>query len=245
MLEQQLTLPGGEIPQWRRGGFLEPAVLKSLYDINRRWLELLASPMFDVETDIDRRTDSDRLTDADRRRIGDVSPGAFYSVAREVARVGPASRAAAARCPFALFGARFHDGECWARISGLYSVHDGMPRADTLPEGERRSALADFTQIAFFYGWHLVRLNPAAARLLLGISDPVAAILKELSPARLQQVAEAHPHILAPRWGERLAFWRMLLNAAQRGESHFAQARFLGLQMVPADLMPEAGEGRK
>ena len=238
MTEQHLLpLQTAQVHHWNRGGFLDPALLRPLYELNRHWLELLAGPLFGGAVGPGAgRGDWERLSPFDR-------------IAMPVAQLEPSLRSAMAHCPVALFGARFHDGSYWGRISGLYCIHEPVPRLTSNEplDDARRAALAGFASLVFFHAWHVIQLNPIAARVLFGMSDPVASIFKEVPLPRLQQLAEAHPQTITPRWMERPLFWRMLLNAVQKGEGYFAEAGILGLHMGAADLMPFAVEdkGRK
>src|SRR6266550_2648964 len=50
----------------------------------------------------------------------------------------------------------------------------------------------------------------AAARLLLGMSAPCAALIGHHSLRRIHALAETHPHWLMPRWPARVQVWREL-----------------------------------
>lgn len=238
MMEQQrLPFPTAAPNHWQRGGFLSPAILNPLHDINCSWLEILASPLF--------RDLSDTGSCMGRGSLEPLRPA--DRIAARVAQLDPQLRPVMARCPFALFGARFHDSGYWARIGGLYSIHE--PASELIATrpiaAARRAILISFAQLAFFYAWHLVHLNPLAARLLLGVGDEVSVILKELPLPHLQQLAAKYPETITPRWSERPLFWQVLLNATQKGETHLTETRLLGIQMVAADLLPSSGHAKE
>ena len=77
-------------PQWPHSGTLAPEVLEGLYDINRRYLNVL---VLDAPCP---SQDEGALTEAPT-----------------VSTLQPPVRAALARSPFALFNARFHDSAFW------------------------------------------------------------------------------------------------------------------------------------
>ena len=54
------------------------------------------------------------------------------------------------------------------------------------------------------HAWHLARSEPAAARLLLGLSDANLAVIGGCSLRRLTQLAESRTQWLRPRWECRL-----------------------------------------
>ena len=86
------------------------------------------------------------------------------------------------------------------------------------------------------YAWHLARSQSAAARLLLGMPDPCAALIAHLGLRQIQALAEAHPEWLRPRWPTRVRVWRELLLAAAAGEAlALERARLHGLTLLAAE----------
>ena len=140
----------------------------------------------------------------------------------------PARRRAAA-CPYLLLDAGFGDSARW----------------HARPPGEVREAAAPFftvpttlevARLVFTYAWHLVRTQPAAARLLLGIPAPCAAIISRWSVRQAYGFAEGRAAWLRPRWPARPQVWQELLAAAAAGEETALQrARLHGLTLLAAE----------
>jgi hypothetical protein len=108
----------------------------------------------------------------------------------------------------------------------------------------------EVARLVFTYAWHLARAHGAAARLLLGMSAPCAALIGHLSLRQLHSLAETHQAWLKPRWPARVQVWRELLLAAASGEAPVLErARLHGLTLLAADArgsLPErtdAGAG--
>src|ERR1700735_3835677 len=90
---------------------------------------------------------------------GLLSPG----LARQVAGLSPAQRAAAANCPYALFDLRFADDAYWRgrlRTIGSWKIADEFKIA---------AEIVDFVRLALFYTWHLASGAGLTAHLLLGM----------------------------------------------------------------------------
>jgi len=84
--------------------------------------------------------------------------------------------------------------------------------------------------------WHLARSEPAAARLLLGVSVANQAVIGGCTLSRLTQLAETRSQWLRPRWESRPKVWCDLLRAASQGESGaLERLRVRSLQLLAAD----------
>src|SRR5205823_6609098 len=104
----------------------------------------------------------------------------------------------------------------------------------------------EVARLVFTYAWHLARAHGAAARLLLGMSAPCAALIAHLSLRQIHSLAQTHPHWLRPRWPARVQVWRELLLAAASGEAPMLErARLHGLTLLAADArasLPERSD---
>jgi hypothetical protein len=204
-----------ESRRWLASAVLNAAVLEPLYELNRSWLTLLATaPRYWAMS-------------ASRSRIPDPVPASLVTLT-------PEQRAQIARCPFSLFNARFNDGVYWLGIAGNMAVHEPLPPGVGAASCE---PLAVFGELAVFFGWHLVRANPPAARVVLGMADQTLAAFEALTLTELQRHAISSPELVTPRWPERSAFWLRLLDSLPDSAS-IADARLLGLQMLAAELKP-------
>lgn len=202
--------------QWLTSAVLSSTVLEPLYELNRSWLALLAYAP---------RHWGAKVV---RSRLPDPVPASL-------ATLTPERRSEVARCPFSLFTARFNDGAYWLGIAGNKQVHEPHP-----PESDEasREALVAFAELALFYAWYLARANPAAARVVLGMTDQTLAAFVTLTLTDLQRVAVSIPELLAPRWPERSAFWLRLFQSLPESAA-LPDARLLGIQMLAAELAPD------
>jgi hypothetical protein len=87
--------------------------------------------------------------------------------------------------------------------------------------------------------WHLARSQPAAARLLLGLSATNLNVIGGCTLSRLMRLAEARSHWLRPRWENRTAIWCDLLRmAGNAAPGTVERVRVRGLQLLAADARP-------
>ena len=147
----------------------------------------------------------------------------------------------AAACPYLLVDAGFADPRRWQPAQG--EVNDVGPAVAagffTVP------GVIALSRLVLTYAWHLARAESAAARLLLGMPGAVAALLARCTLRRVQQLAEAHPEWLTPRWPSRVAVWRELLLTAAGGESlALERVRLRGLTLMAAESRLACGAGR-
>lgn len=135
-----------------------------------------------------------------------------------------------------LADAGFADGRLWSEAI-LGAVNDRPPNP----------SLAFFTvdgavtvmRLVVTHAWHLARSEPAAARLLLGMSGANLAIVGGCALGRLIQLAENCPQWLRPRWENRPNVWCDLLRTAGEGDSRARERlRVRGLQLLAADARP-------
>jgi hypothetical protein len=201
---------------WARQPHFTDGLLVPLHDLNHRFLDLVAS------------------------RGGDWRPVAGWSGARALpgeacGRVAPltaAQRAAAARCPYALFDLRFHDDGHWRThlemMSGPWRI------ADQLEE-----EAAGFVRLVLFYGWHVAATTGLAARLLLGMSENTAAAFRGLTLDRLLALAASESVNLTARWPECDTYWRSLVGAAASSDgARLRRIHLFGLQLAAAAQLP-------
>ena len=143
------------------------------------------------------------------------------------------ARRRAAACPYLLFDAGFAEPLRW------------RPQAVQVGEGARAgytayftaAAAAPMTRLVITYAWHLARAQGPAARLLLGMPGPCAALIARHTLPQIQALAEAHPQWLRPRWPARVQVWRDLLLAAAGGESGaLERARLRGVTLLAAEV---------
>jgi len=145
-----------------------------------------------------------------------------------------AARQRAAGCPYLLLDAGFADADRWRAPPAAAQVGDGgtvrYACYFTVP------AAAGVARLVFIYAWHLARSQAAAARLLLGMPAPSAALISQYTLRQIQTLSENHPEWLRPRWPARVQVWRELLQAAASGEAAaLERAQLRGLTLLAAE----------
>ncbi|HTV77121.1 MAG TPA: hypothetical protein VMF03_02615 [Steroidobacteraceae bacterium] len=86
------------------------------------------------------------------------------------------------------------------------------------------------------HAWHLARSEPAAARLLLGLSPASAALIGGCTLHRVTLLAETRAGWLRPRWEQRPSVWPDLLRMAAQGDAAaLERLRVRSLQLLAAD----------
>lgn len=88
------------------------------------------------------------------------------------------------------------------------------------------------------FGWHVARIQPRLARLLLGCDGPAVAALADCSLAQLDAQAEARGHELSVRWVGHTEYWRKLLaTASAAAEPQLNEQLQNALRRVAADAL--------
>ena len=225
-----MPLPAEAAPtvarHWQQGPLVDRDMLEQLFEINRIYLDFLASRL-------PVRLTGERLESGIRlQRPPSVAP---QHRCGQLANLPPAARRLLARCPFSLFTARFNDGAFWGGLAQANGVHEVAP-----PYASHKLALdgAAVADLALFYAWHLVRASRLVARILLGMNEQTLSAFQRLPLTRLQQLALEQPTILTLRWQDRGPFWRSVLSLASLGnEERLGDLRLLGIQMIASELI--------
>ena len=213
MLLQCETHAGAAGEGWDlAGGWLHSETLESLVELNELCLELFA----------------------EQAAVRCAQPSLLLRQVGELWRVlDIAARRRAAACPYLLVDAGFADPQRWRRPAPLGVGDTGEAAYSTFFTVPGTTEVA---RLVFTYAWHLARAHGAAARLLLGMSAPCAALIGHLSLRQLHSLAETHQAWLRPRWPARVQVWRELLLAAASGEAPVLErARLHGLTLLAAD----------
>ena len=202
-----------ESRQWLAGAVLSAAVLEPLHELNRRWLALLMR----MPRLWPARSGGSRLPDPIGASLLALTPERCVEIAR---------------CPFSLFTASFNDGVYWHGFADNTAVHEPRPAER---DGCAEDALTSFAELALFYAWHLARVNSAAARIVLGMTDQTLNAFEMLTLTTLQNLAVSGQPLLAPRWPDRPGFWLQLLESTSNPPLPL-DVRLVGLQMMAAEL---------
>ena len=215
--QPSLDTPSDMARRWQTSPVLSGDVLERLREINRAYLDFLASEPF---------------RSAANARAQSPDPPVIRLMNLE-----PAVRSRLSRCPFTLFSARFHDGAFWTNLTQTIAVHEPT-HLFSKDDAGRRAATA-FAELVLFFAWHLAHANPPAARIALGMSDQTLTAFKGMSLTYLQYLSTAHSDLVTLRWPERTTFWNSFLNTVQRGdEERISEMHSLGIQMIAAELTP-------
>jgi hypothetical protein len=199
------------------GGWLRPETLESLVELNELCLSLLA----------------------EQAAVRGASASALLRQVGESWRLlDPAARRRAAACPYLLLDAGFADPLRWRPLA-LPQVGDAAQGAYTafftVP------AATEVARLVFTYAWHLARSQGAAARLLLGMPAPSAALIAHYTLRQIQALAESRLEWLKPRWPAHVQAWRDLLLAAAAGDAPaLERARLRGLTLLAAEARAPA-----
>ncbi|HEX4152697.1 MAG TPA: hypothetical protein VHY75_10880 [Steroidobacteraceae bacterium] len=200
---------------WARQASFSVEVLAPLYDLNLRFLDLLAS------------------RGARRIRGSEDLPAGTWE---RVAPMSAPQRAAAAQCPYALFDLRFNDETHWkARLCGA-----GQWRiADESAEDGASQDAANFVRLALFYAWHVASTGRHAVRLLLGMSELTAGAFRASTLACLPSLVASETANLTARFCNCGVYWSALMSAAARRDAHrLRKVQLFGLQLAAASLLP-------
>ena len=210
----------GDARHWFASSILAASVLDPLHELNRCWLALMA-------------------TAPQRWSISAAASRLPDPVAARLMSLSTEQRADLARCPFSLFTARFNESAYWLGMAGNRQVHEptSSEHKDDVDDELRR-----FAQRALFFAWHLVRANPASAKIVLGMPDQTIVAFASLPLITLQQLGDRPGALMASRWPNRSWFWLRLLASAGQDEQ-LAEVGTLGLQMLAADLASSVPTG--
>jgi hypothetical protein len=186
--------------------------LEPIYDLNRRMLAL--------------------LTERCRPGTDQLGFHAATPVGLALREAESSDRQQLARCPFLLLSAGFREPGKWQRASGHepeFSIDAALKAASHAPV----FALARGTCLL---AWYLIRTNPVAARLVLGVSPECAVLIARSGLTDLQEVAARlvlHQWI-TPRWHDRPDVWLRLIRLARTTGTSVG---IHGLQLLLGDLL--------
>jgi hypothetical protein len=202
-----------EQPSW-----LRPEMLASLAELNEQYIDLIAVQAMTS------------------------TPPHGHPLLRELRSLlivlDPAARRRAASCAYSLVDAGFGDPQRWLWARG-HHVRDSqrMPVEQYLAVPQ---AIA-LARLVLTYAWHLSHMPSNAKRMMLGMTDRTAEILRTYTLRQMTDLAEVHPHWLQPRWPTHSRMWRELLLGAMKGEGpQLEHARMRGVQLLAAEVRSSA-----
>jgi hypothetical protein len=113
-------------------------------------------------------------------------------------------------CGVLLADAGFTDVERWRRLSEPSEL---APSVDPAPDWLGREHAIVLSYAILMVAWHVVHTAPAAAGVLLGMSQPVLAFFRQLDTADLARIARHHSGLIRPRWVDRPDLWRSMVES--------------------------------
>lgn len=186
-------------------GWLRSPGFESLPGVNEAILELLAAPGGPAGA-----------------RLDAPAAAAWYEL-------DAAARARAACCPYLLAGAHFDDEQRWGRPAASVD----SPERPPLGGGAAGVGALRVARLVYTYAWHLVRAQPCAARLVLGIRSGVRLVIGELTLPQVDALATCHPEWLAPLWPGGAPIWSALFRCAALADPAGLECvRLHGLQLL-------------
>ena len=192
--ETESALRTAQAPLWERQNWLRKATLESVLEVNEQVLALLrAQCMTGVAA-----------------ALAAAGGGSFAAESgRQVAALAPPP-------------VRY----CWWMRDWPMTGCGRMRSAARSMTASRLFPVPFFTvdgavaimRLVMTQAWHLARSEPAAARLLLGVSAANLTVIGGCTLSRLIRLAETRSQWLRPRWESRPKIWCDLLRAAGDGE---------------------------
>ena len=198
-------------PLWERKSWLGAATLASVVEVNEQVLALLRAQCL----------------------VGATQPPLLRAVSGLLLSLDAQSLRRAAASAVVLVDAGLADEGLWS--DAIIGAVNDRPPLDPAAFFTVDGAVA-VMRLVMTHAWHLARSEPAAARLLLGLSAANLAVIGGCTLSRLTRLAESRSQWLRPRWENRPGIWCDLLRTAGEGESGALQRmRVRGLQLLAAD----------
>jgi hypothetical protein len=168
-------------------------------------------------------------------RLGSVSNVVVTQNADALRHLDVAACKRVARMPVLLLDLHFQGEDWWRNATRA----NGEYRASTIgPSALPANYAAELTRESLVVAWLAVQHARQGASLLFGMSDSVAGLLGELTPAQISRLADRSSHELRIRWQMKPDFWRQLLAAGQCANTvDLCEVHLLGLQLLGGELM--------
>jgi hypothetical protein len=151
-----------------------------------------------------------------------------------IARMRHRKRRELAECTFALYGLHLHDARFWSAVRP-HNIPEDYSARPTRCSADLQQRLGQFTLTALMHAWHVASSNAYAARLLLGMPQPVSDRMVTLPVTLIEKVARQSPGLLQARLAANRRFWPDLIACIDQGskQQRFA-AKLLGAQLTAA-----------
>jgi len=165
--------------------------------------------------------------------LGDAFP-LVRQIRESLIAMNPEIRNRAARKSFLLLDLEFSNLNWWQTVVSHPSRSPPLPAwRGRFPRASAR-ALARATLSVVWHGLQADRY----ARCRFGMLPAVAALLQSVSLTELERLAERRYQFLRPRWEDRPAVWRQLLESAATTDYRRAREfNIRGLQLLVGELL--------
>jgi hypothetical protein len=194
-----------------RHNWLDKATLESVLEVNEQVLALLRAQTSAAAT----------------------QPGLLRDVGTLLLALDARSLRRAAASTVLLVDAGLADARLWS--DAIVGAVNERPALTVMPFFTVDGAVA-VMRLVMTQAWHLARSEPAAARLLLGMSVANLGVIGACPLSRLMRLAETRSDWLRPRWENRPKVWFDLLRTAGEGGSGaLERMRVRSLQLLAAD----------
>jgi hypothetical protein len=202
---------GAQIPSWEPQSWLGAAALESVVEVNQEVLALLRTQCLD----------------------GTVQPPLIRDVSDLLVNLDAVSMRRAAASAVLLVDAGLADAGLWS--DALIGAINDRPLSVAPPFFTVDGAV-NLMRLVMTHAWHFARSEPAAARLLLGVSAANLTVIGGCTLSRLTRLAEVRSQWLRPRWESRPRIWCDLLRTAGEGKSAaLERMRLCDLQRLAAE----------
>jgi hypothetical protein len=209
--ETGYTPRGAQVPRWERQSGLGAAALESVVEVNQEVLTLLRAQCLD----------------------GAAPPPLIRDVSDLLVNLDAVSMRRAAASAVLLVDAGLADAGLWS--DALIGAVNDRPLTLSAPFFTVDGAV-NVMRLVMTHAWHFARSEPAAARLLLGVSAANMAVIGGCTLTRLTRLTEVRSQWLRPRWESNPRIWCDLLRTAGEGErGALERMRVRGLQLLAAE----------
>jgi hypothetical protein len=156
------------------------------------------------------------------------------AIAAQLADTGPEQRLRMADCRLSLFSLALNDSCRWLPLLSRGTI-DTPLNAMTSSD---KAMCREFSMSVVFLAWHFAQSQPLAAKVLLCMSDDVAAALARIPVAHLPSIADNASDWLAPRWPQHPFFWSGLIrHSGDPSGSGLTALKSLGRQLLAAESL--------
>jgi hypothetical protein len=129
------------------------------------------------------------------------------------------------------------NAEWWQEARSHPSM--GVRRTPSWRGAFRRQAAVALARIILLTVWNSLRVDRDATHIVLGLSGSVADVIGSLRLDEIDRIAQSRYQYVRPRWDDRPAVWRTLLQASQSSdEQAMNEFDIHAIQLLAGELIP-------